>query len=167
MSCRITSPEEIAKVEAICREAGQDLPPFARIPGEREAAVSEAKSDRKTANQAPSVRGNKARARHQPGRMNKTETAYAAHLTSLGFRWWFEAVTLRLADDVRYTADFLVVADGTLELHDVKAWWKKAGKVGWQEDSRVKWKTAAEFFPLFAFVAAWCKEGVWEEERYR
>lgn len=109
-----------------------------------------------------------ARARHRPGVMNDAESAYAAHLTSLGRRWWFEAMTLRLADDCRYTVDFVVIAeDDTLEMIDVKAWWKKARKVGWTEDARIKWRTAAEMFPLFAFVAVWQQDGEWKEEMAR
>jgi hypothetical protein len=37
MGCRITNPEEIAKIEAICREAGWSTGEVARMPGERAA----------------------------------------------------------------------------------------------------------------------------------
>jgi len=68
----------------------------------------------------------KGRIRHVPGQMNKTEAAYAEHLALLlragDILWWkFEAVTLKLAPDLRWTPDFLVMlGDGSLELHDTK-----------------------------------------------
>lgn len=60
--------------------------------------------------------------------------------------WWvFEAVKLRLADNTQYTADFfLMVADGTLEVHETKGFWA--------EHNRVKIKVAAATFP-FRFIA--------------
>ena len=82
--------------------------------------------------------------------MNKTEAEWATLLTArkqAGDVLWFayEAVTLKLAEGVRYTPDFLVMlADGELEIHEVKGFWKEAAKV--------KIKMAAELFP-FRFVA--------------
>jgi hypothetical protein len=96
----------------------------------------------------------------QRGRMNKTEAAYAQHLDALklageivGYR--FEAMTLRLADRTSYTPDFLVeTVDGPrLEFHEVKGFWR--------DDARVKFKVAAELFPMFAFVEVKRKERRW------
>ena len=64
--------------------------------------------------------------RLKPGQMNKTETAYRDHLRALkaagevlDFR--FEAITLKLAQDLRYTPDFFVLKpDGSIEFHEVK-----------------------------------------------
>ena len=84
------------------------------------------------------------------GRMNQTEADYAAILTirqHAGEVLWFayEAITLRLADNTRYTPDFIVeLADGTLEIHEVKGFWKEAAKL--------RLKVAAETFP-FRFVS--------------
>jgi hypothetical protein len=92
----------------------------------------------------------RARGRHKPGVMNKTEAAYAAHLESerlCGEVEWFvfEAVTFKLAADTRYTPDFLVMMPmGFLECHEVKGFW--------QDDAKVKIKVAAAKFP-FRFVA--------------
>ena len=85
------------------------------------------------------------------GTMNKTEQAYAHHLDWLKsegevLEYRFESVTLRLAKRTRYTPDFmLIMDDGTIELHEVKGFWR--------DDARVKIKVAAEMYPMFRFVA--------------
>lgn len=78
--------------------------------------------------------------------MNKTEEAWAAALEFQrregSVLWWaYEAITLKLASDCRFTPDFLVqLADGTLECHEVKGWFR--------DDAKVKIKVAAALFPL-------------------
>lgn len=95
--------------------------------------------------------------------MNKTEAAYAQHLHALQLAgkvkgWKFESLTLRLADATRYTPDFLVeLFVGPLELHEVKGFWR--------DDARVKFKVAAELFPMFAFVEVKRKERRWACQR--
>lgn len=86
--------------------------------------------------------------------MNKTEATYALHLDALKMakeihEWWFEKITLKLAPDTRLTVDFMIQKmDGTLELHDVKG-----SLFIYQDDAKVKMKTAAEMFPFrFAVV---------------
>lgn len=82
--------------------------------------------------------------------MNGTEAEYAVRLTNmldgkgaLAFR--FERVTFKLADDTRFTPDFMVIlTDGTIEFHEVKGW-------GFEDDAKVKIKVAAEMFPWFVF----------------
>jgi hypothetical protein len=92
----------------------------------------------------------KAHGRHKPGVMNKTEAAYQLELEAgrqVGEILWytFEAITLKLADDCRYTPDFIVMKkDLSLECHEVKGFW--------QDDARVKIKVAAAKFP-FRFIA--------------
>lgn len=88
--------------------------------------------------------------RRKPGEMNKTEERYSEHLDaqkSLGLveSWLFDAVKLRLADNTFYTPDFFVVlADMTIEFHEVKG--------HWEDDARVKIKVAADKYP-FRFIA--------------
>ena len=83
--------------------------------------------------------------------MNATEARYAGYLEELKrtgqvAAWAYEAVKLRLADRTFYTPDFLVVmADGGMELHEVKG--------HWEDDARVKIKVAARLFPWFCFRA--------------
>lgn len=105
--------------------------------------------------------------RHSSGKMNKTETAYANHLEMLKqareICWYgFEAVTLRLAKNTRYTPDFAVIdKDGRLVFIEVKGFWR--------DDARVKIKVANEMYP-FRFVAVTKKRqkdgGGWNEERF-
>lgn len=91
-----------------------------------------------------------AKGRLKTGEMNATEQRYAAYLDERLRRgeilWWkFEGIKLRLADNAFYTVDFFVmVADGTLEAHEVK------GK--WEDDARLKIKLAQELYP-FRFIA--------------
>lgn len=90
--------------------------------------------------------------RHIPGQMNQTESAYAEtlqarKLTGEIIDWSFESVTFKLADDCRYTPDFLVqLADGSVECIDAKG----GGPV--DPKSMVKMRCAAEKFHLFKFV---------------
>lgn len=96
--------------------------------------------------------------------MNKTESAYAAHLDRMRasgdvVAWWFEPVALVLShgNACRYTPDFMVQrADGVLELHEVKGSRKRDGRTVpvVEEDSMVKVKAAAELYP-FIFRMAW------------
>ena len=88
---------------------------------------------------------------HKPGVMNGIEAEYAAILelrkrAGGDIDWYaFEAITLKLADDTRYTPDFLVMrSDCTLECHETKA--------RWEDDALVKIKVAADKFP-FRFIA--------------
>ena len=81
--------------------------------------------------------------------MNEIEEAYATILSAwqaagIVHAWRFEAVTLRLAADLRYTPDFWVVLDdGTVCCDEVKGFW--------QPQARIKIKAAARLFPWFRF----------------
>ena len=87
------------------------------------------------------------------GRMNKTETAYAAQLElrkSAGEVAWyrFEGVKLRLAESTFLTVDFAVMlSDGQLQMHECKG-----SKSIFTDDARVKMKVAAEAYPFLFLV---------------
>ena len=94
----------------------------------------------------------RARRRHTPGQMNTYERAYAEQVLEPQkiageiTAYWFERFTLKLADDCRYTPDFLIqFPEGTLEFREVKG--------HWEDDALVKIKVAAEMWPIFTFVA--------------
>lgn len=99
--------------------------------------------------------------------MNNTERAYSQYLDArraAGEVDWYayEGLKLRLADKTFYTPDFFVMlADGTLEAHEVKG--------HWEDDARVKIKVAAEMYP-FQFIAAKPKTkrdgGGWSFEKF-
>lgn len=99
--------------------------------------------------------------RLKAGKMNKTEADYASMLETLkrtgDIAWYcFEGVKLRLAAATFYTPDFVVMmANGQLEMHEVKGFWT--------DDARVKIKVASEKFP-FAFFAIRKTRGAWEVE---
>ena len=82
-------------------------------------------------------------------KMNKTEAAYGvvleARKRSGEIRdYWFEGITFKLADDVRYTPDyFVLMADWSCECHEVKGFFR--------DDARVKVRVAARMYP-FRFV---------------
>lgn len=88
--------------------------------------------------------------RLKAGQMNKTEQAYAETLEGLKVAgeilWYkFEGMKFRLADKTFYTPDFAVMlADGQIELHEVKG--------HWMDDARVKIKVVSDMYP-FQFVA--------------
>lgn len=89
-----------------------------------------------------------------PGQMNSLEKSYAEtvlaprKLAGEIIEWWFEAITLKLADDCRYTPDFLVMlSDHSLECHEIKGFMR--------DDAQVKLKIAAQMFP-FKFIL--CKK---------
>lgn len=95
--------------------------------------------------------------------MNKWEREYNATLADLHkagqVSWYgFEAAKLKLAHRCYYTPDFLVVtADGKVEAHEVKGFWR--------DDARVKIKVAARALPWITFVAATKDDsGGWKKE---
>lgn len=100
--------------------------------------------------------------RRIPGAMNKTEASYAQLLDvrqRLGeiLEYHFEALTFKLADDCRYCPDFFVVlADGTPELHEVKGFMR--------DDARVKARVCARMFPFRVKIVRRSKGGTWEIE---
>lgn len=121
--------------------------------------------------------------RLKPGEMNQTESAYVREVLEpakergeiLGY--WFEAVTFKIATDVRYTPDFLVqAADGYFEVHEVKgSLSKKKGdevvgtKPYLEPQDRVRLRTFAEKFPI-KVRAVWVRRkyegGGWGHEDF-
>lgn len=106
------------------------------------------------------------RKRHQPGTMNGSEREYAGmlevrRLAGEIVEIHFEVFTFKLAPDTRYTPDFVVMlADGTLEAHEVKGYM--------EDDAWVKLKVAAQLIPLqFVLAKKRAKKdgGGWEIKR--
>jgi hypothetical protein len=103
-------------------------------------------------------------ARRKPGTMNKTESRYADVLCARLLAgeiiaYWYERWTFKLADDTRYTPDFMVqLPDGTIEAHEVKGFM--------ETHARVKIKVLPEMFPVRCVVVrerAKKNGGGWEE----
>ncbi len=97
--------------------------------------------------------------------MNKLEKARAILLEAMVRAgkvrsWRYEKLTLKLADDCRYTPDFMVVEnDGGITLEEVKGHWR--------DDARVKVRVAATQFPEFTFQGLTLAKGVWSIETFR
>lgn len=109
-----------------------------------------------------------ARGRLKEGQMNRTEKAYAAYLERQKFdgqvaAYWFESIKLKIADHACfYTPDFLVLRpDGSLELHEVKG----SPRI-FQDDAKVKTKSAATQYPFKVFVVYPEKRAGWKVEEY-
>lgn len=110
----------------------------------------------------------KALGRMKSGQMNKTEAAYARTLEVskreggiIGY--WFEGITLKLADGLRYTPDFLVMkSNSELELHEVKG-----SPAIFRDDAKAKVKMAAEKFPFPVKVVFPIKgSSLWQVDEY-
>lgn len=102
----------------------------------------------------------------QPKGMNKLEASYALYLEAqkrLGHirDFGYEAITLKIADDCRYTADFFVMAiDDVIEFHETKGPFAR-------EDSIIKLKVAARTFPFRFFLVKRDKQtGDWDKTPY-
>ncbi len=96
-------------------------------------------------------------------KMTQLERRYADRLELLKaagelLEWRFEPLKFRLAKRTWYTPDFLLVYSSRFEIHETKGWW--------EDDARVKWKTCAELYPWFHFVAVTEKKGEWVYEHY-
>ena len=88
--------------------------------------------------------------RLKPGQQNKTESAYGSVLEARRVAgeivWYkFEGLRFQLAPATAYTPDYAVMlANGEIELHEVKGFW--------EDDAKVKIKVASSMYP-FRFVA--------------
>ncbi|SEN75234.1 hypothetical protein [Nitrosomonas marina] len=115
---------------------------------------------RKTAAKTNAIENLQALGRMKAGKMNKTEREYSQYLDALiacgDVLWWkFDAVNLRLADNLHYRVDFLVMlANGSLEGHEVKG-----GHAF--DDSIVKLKMANELYPWPFYLVKKKKGGGW------
>ena len=64
-------------------------------------------------------------------------------------------MTLKLANDCRYTPDFFVMnKDGGFECHEVKGSWIR-------DDAIVKLRVTADQWPDFVFKLCVYKQGIW------
>lgn len=86
---------------------------------------------------------------HKRGVMNKLEAAWAKVLDDRRLAghiktYYFEQVTLLLADGVRYTPDFFIVLpDDTIEINETKGFMR--------DDARIKLRVAANSYRHFRF----------------
>ena len=103
-----------------------------------------------------------------PKYKNRTEEKYASNLhlrLTCGeiHSYSYESIRLRIGGTAKrgiyFTPDFLVIlADGSIEFHEVKGFWREAAKV--------RINVAAEKFPYFKFRAVKLVKGSWEHEEF-
>lgn len=100
------------------------------------------------------------RVRRVPGKMNKTERAYADQLDLAVHAgqirgWLYEPLSFRLADRTSYCPDFLVFElDDSLTVTEVKGGFMR-------DDGIVKLKVAAELYPWIRWRLAQYKNRTW------
>jgi hypothetical protein len=93
---------------------------------------------------------------------NGVERKYDAYLKSLVdagkiAKYGYESITLKLADDFRYTPDFYILClDGSVQFHDTKG--RKGDSFYSRKLGVPKIKMAAEQFPEFKFFVVWFGE---------
>lgn len=114
-------------------------------------------------------------------KMNDEERKFAQHLSAEVLagniaRWWFQPWKFLLADKCSYTPDFVILHnDRTLEIADVKAYWKASkkalaknakakGGVHVEDDAKVKAKVAARMWPVFRWTYRYRLDGDWKSE---
>lgn len=115
--------------------------------------------------------GRKPRPRHENGKMNMGESAYAKLLDAKLLAgeiagWWFEFMTFQLAEKCSIKPDFTVMLNsGAIELHEVKGGKNnklESGRESWgfwaEEDARVKLRMAGKLIP-FPLYVVWPKKG--------
>ena len=96
--------------------------------------------------------------------MNKTEKQRGIELEAMKragqiAEWWFERFTFKLADDTRYTPDFVIQEnDGTLRCEEIKGFWR--------DDAKVKTKVFCDQFPLALRSMKKAVGGGWEIKDY-
>lgn len=95
-------------------------------------------------------------------KLNQTERLFYAHLKHIVTPLYMgvQSITLKLADDCRYTPDFwAVIVQGTFTFYEVKGFWR--------DDARVKIKVAARTFPWAEFVAVQRIKKEWKFENIK
>lgn len=87
-------------------------------------------------------------------KLNKLERAFLAWLRSTSPPWiGIQCITLKLADDCRYTPDFWTLGC-SLHAHEVKGFMR--------DDARVKLKVAARMYPMIQFTLVERIKGEWK-----
>lgn len=103
--------------------------------------------------------------------LNKNEAAYAHYLEYEKMAghisaWWPHPFKLKLPGwNSSYEPDFLIETSGTLIIVEIKTLWRN-GQVGWKDDARIKFKTAAGIYTCFAWKVSWKEDECWQEERF-
>jgi hypothetical protein len=88
-------------------------------------------------------------------KLNKTESLFWQYLQNQICAWvGCQCITLKLADDTRYTPDFWSIENGKLFAYEVKGFWR--------DDAKVKVKVAARTFPWISFRVVQKQKDHWK-----
>lgn len=92
-------------------------------------------------------------------KLNKLEYSYLQWLRQANYVSWIgiQNITLKLADDTRYSCDFWTMKGDVLQAREVKGPW-------FPEDGKIKLKVAAHQFPMFEFWLVRKVDGMWRHE---
>jgi hypothetical protein len=144
-------PDHVRRAIALGQGVPRETPAGRAAEGVRRGAIAEARGRKVpwsgTGWEGTMVRGSNVRIR---GR-SKLQAAWAEHLEDErragNLRLVLEEpISLRLAERTWYRPDFLVLTeDWGIEIHEVKG--------HWEDDSRAKWKIAAELHRWATFLA--------------
>lgn len=114
------------------------------------------------------VRPARAPVRKDSAGLNRLEARYQAHLEARRLAgevaaYWFAeqpgGIKLRIGGACFWSPDFVVqLADGTLELHEVKG--------HWEDDARVKIKAVAAITPMRVIAVTLSKSAGWIVEEF-
>lgn len=80
----------------------------------------------------------------EANKLNKLEQAFLLRLRAENPKIYIQAITLKLADDCRYTPDFVAIKGNSIMVYEVKGFMR--------DDALVKLKVAARMFSWMNFV---------------
>ena len=90
-------------------------------------------------------------------KLNKLEAAWLAVLRGQGYDWiGIQNITIKLADDCRYTPDFSTVGNGIIKVFECKGFMR--------DDALVKIKVAARLFPWIRFILVTKSDGKFQQQ---
>lgn len=116
---------------------------------------------RSLATASEGVKGVKIAKSTDEGKLNRLEASFLFWLRVARPPWiGIQNMTLKLADDVRYTPDFMTVDEaGGLVAWECKGWMR--------DDARVKLRVAARQFPFIKFVLVTKMGGTFKREEVK
>jgi hypothetical protein len=111
---------------------------------------------------------NKGGIRQNSAGLNKTEQAFKDYIETCHNRVLAQAVTLKLANGVRYTVDFFCPCKRTMDDGDeVTDCYAYEVKGFMRDDAAVKLKVAASLYPWIKFHLVTRKKGQWQIQEVR
>lgn len=98
---------------------------------------------------------------------SRLEAKYAAYLATKKLLreisdWWYEPTKFDIGAGMRYTPDFgVLMPNGDIQYHEVKGWNRS------NVASRMRWKLAAEKYPMYRWLWVTWHHRAWHHEEYK